>query len=176
MIIYLVVFVLSAIFFSYSEYCCRRREKIVCILIGIMLPAILAGCRGASIGTDVQVYGIWHYKTACVADHFMQYFSSVRNSLFSELLYHFLVYGLSRFFSNYHWGLFAYSLLTISFTYAGMNQYKKQMNTPLWLGMLLYYFAFYNTTLNAMRQSIAVSIVFFASAFLFEKDIQRFFY
>lgn len=179
MIIYLVVFALSSGLFALSEHTASRRKRRMYLFLAVMIPAVLAGCRAASVGTDVRLYEIGRFRRALAAESFNQYFATYHrithsNALLSEPLYFILVYALSRVFSNYHWLLFADSLLTVSFAYAGMERYKKQMNAPVWLGMLLYYLALYNTSLNATRQLIAVSIVFFASSFLFEAQYAKF--
>lgn len=175
MAIYIGIFSVSALLFALSEQLSNKNVKSICVFFAILLPVTLAGCRASSIGTDVMIYGKWDFVSAGSSDSFVQYFSTRKYALLAEPLYQLLVYTLSQIFSNYHWGLFTYNLLAVSFAYAGMKRCKKLFNTPLWLGMLLYYFSMYNTSLNLMRQSIAISIVFFAATFLLEERYKTFF-
>jgi len=169
MFIYLVVFFFSALLFYCSSKIENKSIKFVLIALAILIPSVLAGVRGETVGTDVALYGKPHFERAMSANSFFKYFKQYSGNILSEPLYHTLVYNLSRYFDNYHWALFSYELLTVGFAYLGMRRCNKLFNTPLWLGMLLYYLAMYNVSLNAMRQSIAVSIGFFAATYLFER-------
>lgn len=169
--IYILIFLASSFLLYLAEKKCNRHLSKILVIFGVLLPAVLAGLRDSGIGTDVEVYGVYAYNQAFNSTSFWGYFS---NASTSEIGYYFLTYMVSRFFKDYHWGLFAYSLFTQLFVYSGFSRYKKQMNTQVWFGMLLYYFTLYNYSLNLMRQSIAFAIVFYASSFLMEKKYKSF--
>lgn len=169
MVIYLVVFSFSSIMFYLSSKSKRTARSNFWAIIGIFALAVLAGLRDASVGTDVNVYGRLFYQQAVNSSSFMHYFSSRVDSLLSEPGFHFLTYFLSRLFKDYHWGLFLYQLIPLICIYLGMRRCGKIFNTPVWLGMLLYNVMLYNSSLNIMRQCIAVGFVFYGVTFLFEK-------
>lgn len=174
MAIYLLCFFISAFLFACSERTDKGIYKNALVFLAILIPTVLAGCRDSSVGSDVAGYGMRNYTMAYRSDSFSEYFNAFVTSALSDPLYHFIVYILSRFSENYHLGLFVYNLIFLLFAYAGMRRYNKIFNTPIWIGMLLYYLALYNISLNIMRQSIAVSIVFFASSYLFENKYIKF--
>lgn len=174
MAIYLLCFSASAFLIACSERTDKGIYKNALVCLAILLPAVLAGCRDSSIGSDVVGYGMRNYNMAYRSDSFSEYFNVYVTSVLSEPAYHFIVYIFSRFSENYHIGLFVYNLIFLLFAYAGMRRYKKILDTPIWIGMLLYYLALYNISLNIMRQSIAVSIIFFASSYLFENKYIKF--
>lgn len=172
--IYLVAFGFSTLMFYLSSKSKRKFGSTIFACFGILILAILAGLRSSSIGTDVNVYGRRFYEEAVISNSFTAYFSNHVNSLLSESGFYLLTYILSRFFHNYHWGLFVYQLIPLTLIYLGMKRCKKIFNTPIWLGMMLYDLMLYNTSLNIMRQCIAVGFVFYGTTFLFEKKYKLF--
>lgn len=175
MLIYLVVFFGSALLFWLAEKTKKKYTRNILVTIAILLPAILAGVRDSSVGTDVMVYGKKNYEVALSASSFKVYFSNYATSFMSEPLYHILVYGLTRIFDDYHWGLFFYQLIPLVVIYLGAKRYQKIFGIKIWLFMVLYYLTLYNVSLNLMRQLIGVAFVFWATSFLFEKRYKEYF-
>lgn len=169
MFIYLVAFGVSTMMFYLSSTSKRKKRRNFWAVMGILVLAILAGLRDASVGTDVNVYGRQLYMRALNSSGFISYYTSHATSLLSEPGYYLLTYCLSLFFKDYHWGLFVYQLLPLIFVYLGMKRCERLFNTPVWLGMLLYDLMLYNYSLNIIRQCIAVGVVFYGVTFLFEK-------
>lgn len=169
MYIYLVAFGISSMMFYRSSTLQRKSRGDFWAVMGILVLAVLAGLRDASVGTDVNVYGQALYTQALNSSSFISYYMSHVTSLLSEPGYYLLTYFLSLFFKDYHWGLFVYQLLPLIFVYLGMKRCEKLFNTPVWLGMLLYDLMLYNYSLNIIRQCIAVGFVFYGATFLFEK-------
>lgn len=166
--IYIATFFVSALLLYISEHFHRRKLQTALEIIAIVIPAILAGCRAQEIGTDVSVYGKPFYDAAVNSASLREYFSSQSNLTFMEPAFYGTVFLASRFCKDYHLGLFVYELLTAAFAYAAMKRCSRLFRTPVWFGMLLYDLVLYNVSLNIMRQSIAVSIVFLAVTYLFE--------
>ena len=169
MYIYLVAFGISSMMFYLSSTSQRKSRRNLFAVMGILVLAVLAGLRDASVGTDVNVYGRVLYNRALNSSDFISYYSYHVTSLLSEPGYYLLTYFLSLFFKDYHWGLFVYQLLPLISVYLGMKRCEKLFNTPVWLGMLLYDLMLYNYSLNIIRQCIAVGFVFYGATFLFEK-------
>ena len=57
-----------------------------------------------------------------------------------------------------NWCYFAYQLLIVSCTYIGAYRHKDKISLPF--TMLVWYLMFYNLTYNAIRQAMAISIIF----------------
>lgn len=174
MLIYVIIFAVSTFMFYIPERIRGKWIRKILIIIGILLPSILAGCRADTVGVDVLTYGKAFYLDAVYSSSFNDYFSSKILASFSEIGFHFVNYILSRFFVDYHWGFFFYELLIITFMYFGFSVMKKVYHIPIWMCMLLFYLFYYNASLNAMRQSIALSILFYAITFIFVKNYKRF--
>lgn len=172
--IYLIVFFASAIFIYFSSHVNTGWLRKILIIIALLIPSLLAGLRASTIGTDVQVYAVYYYEKALNSSSFSSYFMDQFGSYLSEPGYHLLTFLLSRFFKDYHWGLFFYQFIPVVMVYLGLKRCEKLFQTPVWLGMLLYYFLLYNNSLNIMRQCMAVGFVFLGATFLFEKRYKKF--
>lgn len=175
MLIYVFTFLFSAFLLYCSDYIENKYLKKCTICLALLVPALLAGVRSSSIGTDVETYAISYFNEAHASSSFAEFFTIHNSSLLSEPLYYLSTYALARVFDDYHWALFMYQLITVCFGYFGMKRCKKIFNTPIYLGMLIYYLMLYNYSLNIIRQCIAVSIVFYAITLLFEKKYKRYF-
>ncbi len=170
MVIYLIVFVVSVFLFFLSERINNKFLKWLAVTLGILIPTVLAGLRDRTIGSDTRGYGSVFYKWAAASSSFSQYTAKVHSmGDLTDYGFHMLYFISSRFFADYHMGLFLASLITTTFFYLAYKRLKKLFDIPIWCGMLIYYLSMYNTTLNMIRQSIAVSIVFFAFSFMLEK-------
>ena len=120
----------------------------------VLFPAILAGIRDYTIGTDIATYGHWLFIGAKQASNPLK-FAFSNTSI--DFLYSILVYSTAHLFSSEHWLYFFTGLLIYGFTMAGIYRYRKIISISIaWVCFL---FLFYGDTLNAMRQCIAMSIV-----------------
>ncbi len=137
-------------------------------VIALLLPIVLAAIRSPEIGTDVKFYAIPHFDNALRCKNYADFVRVFDVSLSSEPLYSHTLFAITRITDNYHIALGLYETITIVFVHLGFKRLKKQMNVPIWLGMLIYYLMYFNISLNIIRQSMAVSIVFYATTFLFE--------
>lgn len=173
-IIYIFTFSLSSLLlYIYDKYSAKKYAKWIAVA-AILIPAILAGCRAETIGTDVRTYVIKYYEEARSASGFLEYWGDHITSLLSEPLYFLVTYIISLFFEDFHWAMFGYSIITISFMFLGMKRCKEIFDTPIYAGMMVYYLLLYNYSLNLVRQCIAISVVFYAVTFLFTKEYKKF--
>lgn len=204
MIIYICTFLISSLFLALSEKLSdsktndffnnrvfsiiKERNKptrcafsgnkfisILLVLLSLLLPIVIAAIRSPEIGTDVKYYVIPHFKTALRCKSFILFSKRFDLSLSSEPLYGLLLYLITRFFDNYHVALFVYQAIIILFIYLGLQNFKNVLNVPIWSGMLIYYLMYFNVSLNIVRQSMAVSIVFYAVSCLFKGEKIRYF-
>lgn len=169
--LYLTTFIFSTFLFFISENNRIQNFNKVFAICGITIPSLIAGFRAATVGTDLGIYGIRFYNYAAESRNFrglINILSSTGEK--NDLGFHILNYLLSRFSDNYHLGLFLYSFIAISCVYFAMAKLKKIYGISIWTGMLCYFLILYNFSLNGMKQSIAIAIVFLAITFLMENN------
>lgn len=173
MLIYLFIFICSAFLFYLSEKPELAKYRKCFVFFAIVLPSILAGLRSENVGVDVKIYAIPIYSAASASDNLIQF---IQNQLVignKDFGFNVLNYFLSRLTNDYHFGLFAYQMITLTFIYLGYKNYEKKFGAPLWLCILLYLLLLYNPSLNIMRQCIAVSILFYGITCMFNKRYVR---
>lgn len=162
--IYLIVFSISIILFSFWNEKFQRNW----ILIGLaMLPAILlATYRGDSVGIDILVYVKKYFYIAGKANDFMEY-SKLVNTEIGYKIINYLVAQITNRLQVLHF------LNQILIMFPVVLALKKSKITQLWFGMLVFYFMFYNVSLNAVRQGIACGWFFLATIYVLEKEYKK---
>lgn len=163
MIPYLIIFTSSVVFFYISGITKNKILKFLSVAIAILLPSILAGLRDYSIGTDVNLYGNIWFENACNANGYLEY---VQYASWGSIGvgYATLNYIVAMFTNNAHWFYFLLNLITNLFIYFGLRRNKNVCSIPI--GFMVYYFVFYCIFLNALRQSLAVAIIFWGFYFI----------
>lgn len=157
--IYIISFITSILLahFAITE---RKHNPIVCyvlLFLSLIPPVMIAGARDISVGTDTyNYYGIFRRALSCHS------FSEMLSMSDMEIGFQFYAYLCSRITSE-------------PFIYFGFMQvltlvpiYKSiiESNNSISFGLFIYYFLFYNMSLNISRQSIAVSFVLLAMVYL----------
>lgn len=173
MAVYLVTFAASTLIFAYAQN--KKRSTFMLLsAIGLLIPCLVAALRATSVGTDVQVYVKPMMDSAVAAPGFKSFFadfwfSDWRNLFVAdyELGFSALVFITGRLTRSLPVVLFVIQAFTIVPFYAALARNRKTM--PLWLGMLVFFFFSYNTSLNLMRQWIAVGFLLLAFQLLLEK-------
>lgn len=167
---YILIFVLSCLNFRLA-YLLRKYKtiKILFVLIGLLLPCVLAGARDNTIGTDVLVYGDAYLNYAQRYNSLPSYMNF--DYLGGEPLFKMLSYVSAHYFGQfgYYFTLEFACVLPIYATFVrrGWERYS-------WLGMLIYYLCFYSFSLNLLRQSIAMSIIFWSYNYIVERKPIKF--
>lgn len=123
--------------------------------LGLMIPSILAGLRDYSIGTDIEVYGNIWFEFA----HNFDFFTYMRMAATSSigLVYAVLNYIVALVAKDAHVFYFFLMLIELSLVYWAVTRFRDKISVPF--AMLIYYFLFYNITLNILRQSLALAIM-----------------
>lgn len=160
MLIYLLVFFISAFLFKISSE--KKNKWNFWGILAILIPSILAALRDVSVGTDSETY--YSAYTMCVEAQYTR-------SLNIEISF-FLLSKLSLWLGGFPTLLFLYELLSIVFVYLAAMRLKSHV--PVWLVMLLYFFLFYNISYNITRQVLAVAFVSYTVLCLFDGKIFRF--
>lgn len=188
--IYLICFFTSIGFFHLSEKAHKKRlelpetqtkkeknlrktysfQKYLFIAIALIIPSALAGMRDFSIGTDVEVYGNYWFEFT-TGKSFINYIKWATSSSIG-FLYAVLNYVVASFTDNVHWFYFFLMLITIWFVYLGVVGFRDKISVPF--AMFVYYILFYNSSLNILRQSVAIAIILFSYRFISQKQILHF--
>ncbi len=169
MYIYLIGFLCSIVFFYISTKI--KNNKLLyflSVIIALFIPCLIAGLRSENVGTDVKVYVKPLFDCAIRASSIKEYFSigwsiiwRIKNVSEFEYGFSSFIYIIAKIFKSIQFVLFFIQMITVLPIYLGLKKFKK-IDDKIWLGMLIYYFIFYSFTLNAMRQMIGISIVFYA--------------
>lgn len=159
---YVVYFSLSCLFTGAAGRC-KRKKKIYAALVfsvlALLLPCLLAAFRDNTVGSDVLVYGDAFYEYSLKMG-FWDFVTS-RNE---EYLFMLLVYLCSHTVETKPFYYFVIQAFVVVPVYAALQ--KDEANRYAWFGMLVYYLLFYAYTLNLMRQSIAVALLFWGFKFV----------
>lgn len=144
----------------------RQRLGKALIILLILIFSLIAGLRDYSVGTDISYYGLPSFYKAqrlSAANYF------VTDGTILEPLYVVLNFAITRIFNNYGIVLFALQLLTASFVLLRLCDYK--YTGKIWLGVLIYNCFFFPISLNIMRQSVAMAMLFYATRYIFGSEI-----
>lgn len=167
--IYIVTFVVSGVFAYNAEKSKRKNKAFVLSVIAILIPSLLAGLRSTRIGTDVGYYVMNNFETAIASDSFLRYMKVVYAK---EPLYLLLVYGVAKTVGNIQWLLFVFGVITIGGIYIGAWKLRRYCSVPVVL--LIYYFLYYNDSLNMVRQHMAMAILFAGMYALFSRKYKNY--
>lgn len=178
--IYIVFFLISCCLIWLSEKSQSRNIGKLLAFVAILLPCILAGMRADTIGTDVRVYVEPLYNAAKQSTSFYSYMNQRWFYIWRykyvydfEIGFVLLVYLIEKIGGSIGLVLFFIHILILSPIYLGLKRINKRY--PIWLGMLVFYMLFYNTSLNMMRQWIAMSILFYGLCYLLEHEKKKYF-
>ena len=172
MAIYFGTFIVSYLFCWYGEQLSKesgRKGAVPVFCLAVLVPAILAGIRDYTIGTDIATYGHWLFVAAKSSSNPMSF--AIHNPSI-DFLYSVFVYCIAHLFETEHWLYFFTGLLIYGFTLAGLFRYRKHISISI--AWLCYLFLFYGDTLNAMRQCIALAILVLAFSYFQTRDMVKF--
>lgn len=173
MLIYIITFSISLIFIFLSDRSSKLGKNgkeisakvIYCLLvfIAILLPSLLAGFRDYSVGTDVLIYGNTWFNNAIKTPNFFVYTKWATSSSVG-FLYATFNYIISLFTNNPHYFYFWYSFVESLIIYLALKKNKDILDITL--GFAIYLFMFFNLTLNILRQSMALVILFYGFIYI----------
>lgn len=176
--IYLIVFSISTFLF-WSAAKVKGNQKNFLYAIALFLPCLLAGLRSTNVGTDVNVYLTQIFNAAentNVFTNFLRYewfdvwqYKSVYQF---EPLFILTVYVVTKLTYSIHCVMFVIEALTIIPFFAAINNVVERKR--IWLGMLIFFMFFYNASLNTMRQSIGLSLLFLGLVYLKKGDKKKY--
>lgn len=165
--IYLTIFATTTLLLFASA---RSKGVLEVLLVsaGLLLPCLLAGFRDETIGVDVLSYAKWMEISAQDMGllEFMQFEAGVANPGWN--LFTWVSVNVTGGLPGY---LFCIEALCILPVYFGLRRMCKGWE---WAGVLVWLLLWYAFSLNGMRQSVAMGIVFFSTAFVLERKSLHF--
>ena len=176
MSVYLIGFFVSTLIIKVTNVI-KKNQRFVLILVALLIPCLIAGLRDKCIGTDVQTYLSQMTDAAISAENFSDYmttrwFMIWRNLYVSdyEIGFSTTVYIVAKLFRNIYAVQFVIQGLVIVPICYSLYKNNQTQNSLCWVGILTYYFMFFNSSLNLMRQSIAMAFIFLAFTFFENKN------
>lgn len=161
--IYLWVIFFSVLF-AYIAGKCRNWKGLFFIFstCSLLILSIFAGCRDLTVGFDVMFYEYSIFQSACYSSSFFELLNSDVSDI--EPFFLFVNYTAVQVIDNIHFVLGVISFVTMLFGYMACWQYRKYV--PFWLLYTIYLLLCYSTSLNIMRQYMALSIIIYSYTIL----------
>lgn len=173
---YLSVFLLSSALLAFADKV-KKNQRSIFVIFALLLPCLLAGYRADFIGTDTEAYLMPTIRAAMDARSFGDYLESSWFRIWRylyvgsfELGFTSVVYIITKVLGPI-WAKVIIQMLIVAPVYFSIKKYGKY---PSWLGMLVFYLTTYNSTLNLIRQSIAMSFVLLGTIYFLEKSKRGF--
>lgn len=176
MLVYNSFFLISYLISLIGEHSKKKSKTLIfiCGFLAIMIPSLLAGFRAYGVGTDTHSY-IQNVFDICLhSNTITDAVSLVKQVSNIEVLYTTMNYIISRFFDSVNVVYFISEVLILSFSYLACYKNKEYIGSYSF-SYLIFLMLFFNKSLNMCRQSIAISIILYASTFIFEKKCIKYF-
>lgn len=141
-----------------------RQNKPFLLIIALIPPVLIEGCRELSIGTDMYTYVVPYYETLRRARDVFHVPELIN---LSDYGYLYLTYFVGKYLGNIHLFLIICAIIKLAPVY--YFAYKERRNIDSVLFISAYYFYYYVLGFSMMRQGIAISICFLALHFFFRK-------
>ena len=173
MIIYFPIIFLSTLLVYFAEKFHKVNGLFILFsAMALLVLSVFAGCRDLTVGYDVMLYEYGVYKSAHYSDSFIDLLNSDVSGI--EFIFLLINYIGVKLYDNIHFVLGFISFITSLFAYLACIRYKK--NAPLWLLFAGYLLLNYASSLNIMRQNVAVAICLYAYTILKDNGLSRSFY
>lgn len=158
---------MSSCFFLYlSDKKKYKKTRTIFVIIALLIPSVIAGIRDYTIGTDVLLYGNNWFERAISYESMYQYLMKAKEYSVG-VGYAAINFIVSRFSSSPHMFYFVYELLQLTVLYAAIKPYKNKLSVAF--AFLIYYFLFFNNSLNILRQAMAIVLVLYSYRFARDK-------
>ncbi len=158
---YIGCFLVTCLLIASSEKSRKQNHKRAAFCLGLFAVVILstmAGIRSYQVGTDIRFYILpGYYQAKSYLGNFFTYLKNDKYQL--ELMYLILEYISASIFQSPHFVMFILSLITNLFVYAGIVNMYQKISMPL--AWAVFCFVYFNVSLNLMRQSVSVAIIFY---------------
>ncbi|EOI6038264.1 EpsG family protein [Enterococcus lactis] len=163
--LYLATFIFSSIIIEIGV---RKRKSDFYTFLGILFPSLLATFRSPIVGTDTQMY-----------QHMFEGYLSIPSLVerfkylgFKEFL-NTLIAQIGVLLDNFNIYLFIFSFSTLILVVKAI--YKYVYKDSVSIAYFAYLCLFFPQSLNIMRQSLAIAIVFWSFQYILEKKPKKYF-
>lgn len=174
--IYFITFSLSLLLMHKAYSSKTRRVFIWLSIFSILIPALLAGMRGITVGVDTRNYYEIVWIRAIRSDSMGSFINSYifGRTIWIEPLFMLLAGIIEKITGDYQIFLFCIHLIIVSCVYIGAYRLRNHAN-PLFV-FLLFFFLYYNYSLNISREFIAISIIYAAFRDVEDKKYIRYYF
>jgi len=165
MVIYFVVFAIVMLITVFAQTLYKKNPKIskFLSLIAILILSLFAAIRGLTVGTDINIYGYRYFHSAGYYPNIISYL----NFYETEHLYFVLNYIVYSLTHNIHVLFFVFQFFIALVVYN--IAYKEKENGTMWLYILSYLMLWFNSSLNILRQSLAIFVILYAFRYIEDK-------
>lgn len=137
------------------SYIAQKRNKKIFVYLSILYLSIIVGFRGINVGIDTKMY-----------------YNAIINNFpikwqFEEIGFRLLSNFLFNIFKNATMVFFIYSFITNMFIFFRLWDFRKKCNYSVMIFLYLCIYIF--STMNIMRQFIAIAMIFYFTRFLEKK-------
>ena len=168
---YQLIFGIALAFFYFSEKTEKKIVKWTLVMMALLLPSWLAGVRDFTIGSDVLLYGKGWFERACSYDSLVSFMNKA-NEYSIGIGYATVNYLVSRMTHNFHVFLFVYQFIQVCIVYLAVKPLEKEISITF--AFFVYFFCYYNMSLNILRQIMAVMIVLFGYRYVLKHNLFKF--
>ena len=168
MLIYVAVFFFSTLFYKLSQNSSNTIIRIALIVIAILIPSFIAGCRDEIVGRDfLGAYGTYVWDSMCKAQKLTDINVFALEDISS--LYVLFNYLLSRFSHDCHFFFFFHELFVVTIIIFVCECLKKKIDSWIFYALFLLYL--YNDSFNMLRQIMAVSLGAYSTYLLLQRKL-----
>ena len=164
-----IVIVLTAI----AQYCYKKNKILsyVCSFLSICILSLIAALRRLDVGVDIKVYGLDFFNACRYFSKMSSYIAFYKN----EQLYFALNYIVFHLTQNIRVLFFIMQFFIASIVYIIAYDNMKKRDTNILLYVIAYLFLWFNTSLNILRQSLAIFVILYAFKYIENKNYFAYF-
>lgn len=166
---YILIFAISLLLIFFGLKTKNKIASRILVLIGLLIPCIIAGLRNTTVGTDTGGYITNLYKIAGKSINFNEFIKNA-DIIYNckDMIYLFITYIFGHYNISFQLMLFLFESLTIFPIYFAIKKIKLN-NNDIILGMTIFYLMLFNLSMNMVRQSIAIAFILLSFAIFIKR-------
>lgn len=172
--VYFIALFLSALCCYTAQTLSSKYKKVSIVfeVISVLIPSVIAGIRNEYVGYDVRLYLNHIFDIACYSSSLIEYISIIKGIYHNiGMGFSVITYLASCISNDKHSIYFIANLLTMTCFYIGTCNNEKYERVFCWIMIL---FLFYNLSLNLIRQTCAISILFLARIYIYKENLIKY--